>query len=66
LPAGFDDGVFQTLLIEPEQVEKIIVDPRVKAVTLTGSEKLEAPWPARPLVRSKKVCSSSAAAMHSS
>jgi len=37
--AGFDDGVFQTLLIEPEQVEKIIVDSRVKAVTLTGSEK---------------------------
>src|SRR5207249_6548718 len=37
--AGFDHGVFQTLLIEPEQVEKAIVDPRVKAVTLTGSEK---------------------------
>ena len=37
--AGFDDGVFQTLLIEPEQVEKLIVDPRVKAVTLTGSDK---------------------------
>jgi succinate-semialdehyde dehydrogenase / glutarate-semialdehyde dehydrogenase len=37
--AGFDDGVFQTLLIEPEQVERVIVDPRVKAVTLTGSEK---------------------------
>ncbi|HEV2046928.1 MAG TPA: NAD-dependent succinate-semialdehyde dehydrogenase [Chthoniobacterales bacterium] len=37
--AGFDEGVFQTLLIEAEQVEKIIVDPRVKAVTLTGSEK---------------------------
>jgi succinate-semialdehyde dehydrogenase/glutarate-semialdehyde dehydrogenase len=37
--AGFDEGVFQTLLIEPEQVEKVIVDPRVKAVTLTGSEK---------------------------
>src|SRR6266481_8020406 len=37
--AGFDDGVFQTLLIESEQVEKVIVDPRVKAVTLTGSEK---------------------------
>jgi succinate-semialdehyde dehydrogenase/glutarate-semialdehyde dehydrogenase len=37
--AGFDDGVFQTLLIEPDQVEKVIVDPRVKAVTLTGSEK---------------------------
>lgn len=37
--AGFEDGVFQTLLIEPEQVEKLIVDPRVKAVTVTGSEK---------------------------
>src|SRR6184192_3603039 len=37
--AGFDDGVFQTLLIEPEQVKKLIVDPRVKAVTLTGSDK---------------------------
>jgi succinate-semialdehyde dehydrogenase/glutarate-semialdehyde dehydrogenase len=37
--AGFDDGVFQTLLIEPDEVEKVIVDPRVKAVTLTGSER---------------------------
>src|SRR6266436_5885483 len=37
--AGFDEGVFQTLLIEAEQVEHLIVDPRVKAVTLTGSEK---------------------------
>src|SRR5947199_1154884 len=37
--AGFDEGVFQTLLIETDQVEKLIVDPRIKAVTLTGSEK---------------------------
>ncbi|MGC2352125.1 MAG: NAD-dependent succinate-semialdehyde dehydrogenase [Candidatus Udaeobacter sp.] len=37
--AEFGDGVFQTLLIEPDQVEKVIVDQRVKAVTLTGSEK---------------------------
>jgi succinate-semialdehyde dehydrogenase/glutarate-semialdehyde dehydrogenase len=37
--AGFEDGVFQTLLIEPNQVEKVIIDTRVKAVTLTGSEK---------------------------
>src|SRR5438552_4965524 len=37
--AGFEGGVFQTLLIEPDQVEKVIVDLRVKAVTVTGSEK---------------------------
>jgi len=37
--AGFHDGVLQALMIEPEQVEKVIVDPRVKAVTLTGSDK---------------------------
>src|SRR6266581_3003402 len=37
--AGFDPGVFQSLLIENETVEKIIRDPRVKAVTLTGSER---------------------------
>src|ERR1700760_85209 len=34
---GFDEGVFQTLLIEAERVEDVIADPRVKAVTLTGS-----------------------------
>ena len=37
--AGFDPGVFQTLLLENEAVEKIVRDPRVKAVTLTGSER---------------------------
>jgi succinate-semialdehyde dehydrogenase/glutarate-semialdehyde dehydrogenase len=37
--AGFEDGTFQALLIEAEQAEKVIVDPRIKAVTLTGSEK---------------------------
>src|SRR6266513_486835 len=37
--AGFDPGVFQSLLIENEAVEKIIREPRVKAVTLTGSER---------------------------
>jgi succinate-semialdehyde dehydrogenase/glutarate-semialdehyde dehydrogenase len=37
--AGFPEGVFQTLLIENQQVRSIIDDPRVKAVTLTGSER---------------------------
>ncbi len=37
--AGFEEGVFQTLLIEAEQVEGVLVDPRIKAVTLTGSER---------------------------
>lgn len=36
--AGFADHEFQTLLISSEQVERVIADPRVKAVTLTGSE----------------------------
>jgi succinate-semialdehyde dehydrogenase/glutarate-semialdehyde dehydrogenase len=37
--AGFDPGLFQAFLIEPARVEKLIVDHRVKAVTLTGSER---------------------------
>jgi len=37
--AGFPEGVFQTLLIETEQTHDLIDDPRVKAVTLTGSER---------------------------
>jgi succinate-semialdehyde dehydrogenase/glutarate-semialdehyde dehydrogenase len=37
--AGFDEGIFQTLLIEAEQVERLIADPRIKAVTLTGSDR---------------------------
>ncbi|MEX2110297.1 MAG: NAD-dependent succinate-semialdehyde dehydrogenase [Gemmatimonadaceae bacterium] len=36
--AGFPDGVFQTLLIGTDLVEGVITDPRVAAVTLTGSE----------------------------
>jgi succinate-semialdehyde dehydrogenase / glutarate-semialdehyde dehydrogenase len=36
--AGFPEGTFQTLLIGSGQVQTVIDDPRVKAVTLTGSE----------------------------
>jgi succinate-semialdehyde dehydrogenase / glutarate-semialdehyde dehydrogenase len=38
LQAGFSPGVFQTLLIESKGVAAVIDDPRVRAVTLTGSE----------------------------
>ncbi len=36
--AGFPEGCFQSLLIGSDKVNRIIDDPRVKAVTLTGSE----------------------------
>ncbi|SDK89152.1 succinate-semialdehyde dehydrogenase / glutarate-semialdehyde dehydrogenase [Glycomyces sambucus] len=36
--AGFPEGAFQALLIGSDAVETVIDDPRVKAVTLTGSE----------------------------
>lgn len=35
--AGFPEGGFQTLLIDSHRVATVIADPRVKAVTLTGS-----------------------------
>src|SRR5439155_26718696 len=34
--AGFEEGVFLTLLIEAKQVEKLIVDRRIQVITLTG------------------------------
>ncbi len=36
--AGFPAGVFRSLMIRASQVQKVIEDPRVQAVTLTGSE----------------------------
>ena len=36
--AGFAEGCFQTLLIETDHVKSVIEDPRIAAVTLTGSE----------------------------
>src|SRR4029077_12662671 len=36
--AGFPDGVFQSLLIGGERAQALVEDPRVAAVTLTGSD----------------------------
>ena len=36
--AGFPENIFQTLMISGERVEKVIENPLVKAVTLTGSK----------------------------
>ncbi len=36
--AGFPEGVFQTLLLPSAGTAKVIEDPRIKAVTLTGSD----------------------------
>ena len=36
--AGFPDGAFQSLLIPPGQVQRVLDDPRVAAASLTGSE----------------------------
>jgi succinate-semialdehyde dehydrogenase/glutarate-semialdehyde dehydrogenase len=38
LRAGFPEGVFQTLLVGSEAVQRILEDRRVVAATLTGSE----------------------------
>ena len=36
--AGFPDNVFRTLMIRASQVKQVVEDPRIHAVTLTGSE----------------------------
>ena len=38
LDAGFPEGIFQTLLIESPDVQHVIDDTRIRAITLTGSE----------------------------
>jgi len=37
--AGYPEGVFQSLLVGSDAVAEVIADERVKAVTLTGSER---------------------------
>jgi acyl-CoA reductase-like NAD-dependent aldehyde dehydrogenase len=36
--AGFPEGLFRTLLISGAKTEKVIEDPRIRLVTLTGSD----------------------------
>jgi succinate-semialdehyde dehydrogenase/glutarate-semialdehyde dehydrogenase len=37
--AGFPKGAYQTILVSNDQIEKAISDPRVRGVSLTGSER---------------------------
>jgi succinate-semialdehyde dehydrogenase/glutarate-semialdehyde dehydrogenase len=39
LQAGFAAGVYQTVLVSVDQVSNYIADPRVRGVTLTGSDR---------------------------
>jgi succinate-semialdehyde dehydrogenase/glutarate-semialdehyde dehydrogenase len=51
---GFGEGAFQTLLIEAEQTAAVIDDSRVKAVTLTGSDRAGAEVASRAARQIKK------------
>ena len=37
--AGFPDGAYTNIFAVPEQIESVIADPRVRGVSLTGSER---------------------------
>lgn len=39
LEAGFPKGVYQNIMVSSDQVEEVIQNPIIKAVSLTGSEK---------------------------
>jgi succinate-semialdehyde dehydrogenase/glutarate-semialdehyde dehydrogenase len=52
--AGFPEDVFQTLLISSPQVAAVIDDPRIQAVSLTGSEPAGAEVACRAGSRIKK------------
>ena len=54
LRAGFAEGAFQILLIEAEQTAAVIDDPRIKAFTLTGSERAGAEVASRAARQIKK------------
>src|SRR2546423_14769569 len=37
--AGFPDGAFKTILASNDQIADVIADPRIRGVSLTGSER---------------------------
>lgn len=39
LDAGFPEGVFQTLMISSDRVEKLVRDPKISAISFSGSVK---------------------------
>ena len=37
--AGFPEGAYQTILASNDQIAEVIADPRIRGVSLTGSER---------------------------
>ncbi|MBX3188538.1 MAG: NAD-dependent succinate-semialdehyde dehydrogenase [Labilithrix sp.] len=52
--AGYSEGIFQTLLVSADRVRRVIDDPRVAAVSLTGSTEAGRSVGARAAQRLKK------------
>lgn len=57
--AGLPKGVHQTLLVDSSQIADIIADPRVRGVSLTGSEGAGPRSPPQPASTSRRWCWSS-------
>ncbi len=64
--AGAPDGLFGVLVARGAGIAPVVGDPRIAAVTLTGSEAPAPPSRVPPARASRSACSSSAAPMHSS
>lgn len=54
LKTGIPEGVFQQLILEKDQIPKLIESPQIKAVTLTGSEKAGASVASKAALHIKK------------
>jgi succinate-semialdehyde dehydrogenase/glutarate-semialdehyde dehydrogenase len=53
--AGVPEGVYQTLLVDHDQVSNLIADPRVQGISLTGSERAGASVASQAGANLKKV-----------